>query len=85
MRITVRSDEHNFRLWLPNRLFLNPVSAAICVKALRSRKLSVLQDDIPYFAMLKLFRAIRKSRHLLQGQPLVRVNSANGEIVEIWI
>jgi len=66
------------------------------VKAIKSKKYADLQDEgllatnsenrqLSYPAMCKLFRVIRKSRHLLQGQPLVLVNSADGEVVEIWI
>ena len=96
MRIKIRSTERNFNLWLPTRLFLNPVSAAICVKVVNNQKfmgseaqslLSINNEnrELSHSAMCKLFRTVRKSRRLLQGQPLVSVNSADGEVVEIWI
>jgi len=75
MRITAKTEDHNFTLRLPTRLFLNPVSAVICARKM----------DIPYLKMRKLFKVIRKSRHLLKGQPLFSAISADGDIVEIWV
>jgi len=98
MRIRVRSKDSNFRLWLPNRLLLNPVSAAICVRALKGKKYAKLKAAsstlietrankgiVTYSATLKLFKAIRKSRHILKGQPLVMVHGSDGDVVEIWL
>jgi len=77
MRIIVKSDDHNFRLWLPTRLFLNPVGAIICTRAAKGQ--------ISFFAMCRLFRAVKRSRHLLKGQPFISATSADGDAVEIWI
>ena len=78
MRIKIRSEERNFNIWLPTRLFLNPVSAAICVKAVKSKNFAEIEDNnllainnkngqLSYPAMCKLFRVMRQSRYLLQG------------------
>jgi len=97
MRIKVRSKDSSFRFWLPNRLLLNPLSAAICTKVLKSKNNEKWKANnavidtrenhnaITYSAMLKLFKAIRKSRRVLKGQPLVSAKSSNGEVVEIWL
>ena len=67
MRIKIRSEEHNFSIRLPSRLFFNPATAAICVKALNNKYYSVLQDQsllavdennpLTYAAVRKLFSA----------------------------
>ena len=85
MRIKVKSKDRNFNLWLPTRLFLNPLSVAICTKIINNKPAVATGSKISYFAVRKLFKVIRKSRHILQGQPLVSVNSVDGEVVEIWI
>ena len=95
MRIKIKTKDHNFRFWLPNRLLLNPVSAAIFVKAINSKKLVDLQDEnfintpqderVTYSDTLKFFAAVRQSRKILQGEPMVSVHSADGDVVEIWI
>ena len=95
MRIKVRSESHKFNIWLPSRLFFNPATAAICVKALHNKHYSMLQNQslltadednpLTYAAVRRLFSAIRKSRRILKGQPLVSVASADGDVVEIWI
>jgi len=93
MRIKVRSDDTRFNLWLPTRLFVNPLSAAICTLAVNckfgkryySEFIPSEGEKLSFVATYKLFRAIRKSRRLLKGQPLVEVHSADGEIVEIWV
>jgi hypothetical protein len=78
---------------------LNPVSAAIAVKAIRNKNFDELQtelddelDDfqieggeVTYSAMLELFAAIKKSRRVLNGRPFVSVKSADGEVVDIWL
>ncbi|MCL1788290.1 MAG: hypothetical protein FWG38_09930 [Defluviitaleaceae bacterium] len=95
MRIKVRSEGHKFSIWLPSRLLFNPATAAICVKALHNKHYSVFKSQgllaadeanpLTYSTMRKLFSAIRKSRRVLQGQPLVTVYSADGDVVEIWM
>jgi len=85
MRIKVQSDDTNFKLWLPTRVFLNPLSAIICTLVVNNKKYSKFSIKVPYSDMVKLFRAVKKSRHALQGQPLVSVCSSDGSIVEIWI
>jgi len=90
MRIRVNSSDTNFRLWLPTRLFLNPIGAAICTKVIKiglsHSGASVRNHEvIPYSAICQLFKHIRQSRYILDGEPLVSVRSADGDCVDIWI
>jgi len=77
MRIRIKSDDDNFRLWLPTRLFLNPIGAAICTRAAKGQ--------ISFWAMCRLFRVARRCRRYLKGEPIVSVASSDGDTVEIWI
>jgi len=81
MRIKICTDGHNFSLWLPTRLFINPLSAIICVKIARK----IAHVDLPCDDLRKLFVIVRKSRDLLNGEPMVSLCSAEGEYVDIWI
>jgi len=85
MRIKVQSDDTNFRLWLPTRVFLNPLTAIICALVVNNAKYSKFSCKVPYSDIIRLFRAVKKSRHALQGQPLVSVCNSDESIVEIWI
>ena len=87
MRIKIKSDETNFKLWLPTRIFLNPLSAIICTTVANNNKFSseFISAKLPYSGMIKLFRAVKSSRRVLQGHPLVSVCSSDGTTVEIWI
>jgi len=90
MRIKISTSERKFSIWLPTCLFVNSLGAAICTKVINNstgtNELSI--DDgfkVSYFAVRRLFKTIRKCRHILHGQPLVSVNSVDGDVVEIWI
>ena len=93
MRIKIRSSERNMKIWLPTRLLLNPITAAISVKVINSGKYrgsalpspSVNGERASFFDMYKFFRQIRKCRRILNGQPLVYVESGSGESVEVWL
>jgi len=83
MRIRVQSDDTNFKLWLPSAAIFNLLSAAICAKVINSKLPSSYK--VPYSQMRKFFKAMKKCRHVLQGQPIFSVCNSSGEKVEIWI
>jgi len=88
MRIKVKSADANFSLRLPSILCFNAIGAAIASKSIKTglkHSNTGLTTHIPYSLMRKLFKEVRKSRKLLQGQPLISVDSADGAKVEIWI
>ena len=83
MRIKIKSEDTNFRLWLPTGMLLNPLTAIVCTTVANSKE--ILPTKVPYSCMIKLFRAVKKSRRILRGQPLVSVHDSDGDTVEIWI
>jgi len=99
MRITVRSSDTNFNLWLPTRLLLNPVTAAIVAFGSKHATKYVSwetisgghlssesgENPITFNNMRKLFVTIRRCRRVLKGQPLVSVRSHDGDNVDIWL
>jgi len=90
MRIKINSGGRKFNLRIPTRLFFNPISAAICKGAVTIGRTSFDNNNInlsslSYRDIRKLFKIIRMSRILLDGEPLISACSANGEIVEIWL
>jgi len=90
MQIKIKSKDRNFNLWLPTSLFLNPLGIVICTKVINGNFTNSLFSKatghkVSYSKMRRLFKVIRKSRRILQGQPIVSAKSAGGEVVEIWI
>ena len=88
MRIKVTSEDANFTIRFPTILCFNAIGAAIVSKSMNigigRAKIGITQK-IPYSTMRKIFKEIRKSRNLLEGQPILSVDSADGGKVEIWI
>lgn len=87
MRISITSKDKKFNLWLPNFLFLNSAGAAIISKAI-GHSSEADEDEgimISYESLQKLFKAIKKGKVVLKGEPLLSVESACGETVYIWL
>jgi len=86
MRIKVKSEDANFSIRIPSVLCFNWIGAAIASKTINiGISHANVKTKLPYSSMRKLLKAAKQSRHLLQGQPLVEVDSADGTKVEIWI
>ena len=87
MRIKLATEERRFTIPLPNWLFLNPVSAAICTAAIRycPEEIDASLPIIEYAHLAKLFAEIKKCREYLGGEPLMTAYSADGEFLEIHI
>ncbi|MCL2216509.1 MAG: hypothetical protein FWB91_05755 [Defluviitaleaceae bacterium] len=85
MRIKVSSEDSNFNLRLPTRLFFNPITAAFCRLAIPAAAKQYVQIDLTYTQMRILFKEIRRCRKLLNGEPLVEVASSDGSTVRVWL
>jgi len=84
MRIRVNTSEHRFNIRLPSWLVFNPVVAAICAPFIGGN-LGTGFEHISRRDVIKFFRAIRKARRYMNGEPVVYVNSSDGSIVEIYL
>ena len=82
MRIYVKdgSMKHPIRIAFPNRLLINGLTARIISKiCLKSGKVEISSGDI-----LRIGRALRKGKKVLQGRPLVEVKDKS-DTVKIWL
>jgi len=85
MRIKVRSDETNFNLWIPTRVFFNPLTAAICTKFVPSAAKQFIPQGTDFTDLRKLFKELRHCRKYLNGEPIVSAVSSDGGSVEIYL
>jgi len=87
MRIKIVSDQHRINIPLPNALMFNPVTAMIGT-GVANKALSGVQESAARLSsadMRKLFRMIKKCRHLLNGEPLLYLKSSDGTVIEILV
>ena len=89
MRIKVISDEHRFTIPIPNWMLFNAASAAVCThlinRHLPENTLQFSASGVSYSDLRRFFKEVKKCRRYLQGEPLVYVNSSDGEHVEIYL
>lgn len=79
----VGEKRRRLRLSLPNALLLNRATAFIAMKALQ--KQDEVEINLSYSQILALMDAVRSGKKCLNGLPLVQVQSADGEQVEIYL
>jgi len=89
MKIRVRSEEHRFTLPLPNCLFMNSATAAICAWAMKKYAREIGSEmhmpELSYHDMKQLFKAIRKCRRYMNGEPLVYAHSKDEGTLEVYL
>lgn len=78
MKITVKADEHNFSLHIPNALVLNRLAGAIACKAMNQQGLSLTNQQLVVF-----MSALRDYRKTYGEWVLMEVDSSGGEYVQI--
>lgn len=91
MRILIKSEGgRQIRLHLPTALLCNAITAGLlCKKSHREAAENDTEIEIShrltYPQARKLMRALRKCRHVMNGLPLVEVESHEGEKVQIHL
>lgn len=86
MKISVRADQCNFSIPLPNWLLLNPVSFRIVAQAVRkncSQRISGI--SISPSVAKALVREIRRLKKRYGSLTIVEIYSANGEHITITL
>lgn len=80
MRITVRGEGRRLFIPIPTWILANPLTAGLASCASR-------RSEVPLNArqLRRLFRALRKSRAVLNGLPFVEVTDADGTYVKITL
>ena len=84
MRLKISGGGRRIRLFLPNWMLMNWVTAAIAGQIIRRQR-----ETCPRLPPLsgkdirRVFRAARQAKRLLNGQPLVEVRAAGGD--SVWI
>lgn len=78
MRITVRSDEHRFRIPIPTGLVFNDLTAALAPKFMEQNGITITAKQAR-----KVIRAMRKFKRRHRDWVLVEVQSADGDYVEV--
>lgn len=78
MKIIIKNSggEKTITIVLPTALVFSPASAAIASK---------YTEELNYKQMNALMKALRRSKRVLHGTPLVEVQSSGGEDVTIWL
>ena len=84
MKIDIRSEEKKFFLWLPTRLLLNRLTAAIAVACINKKNRKKGAPKLKYSQVFPLVKEIHRQRRI-QGRKwvLVDVVSKDGEKVKI--
>lgn len=84
MRIELReADGSRLRLPLPNVLWANGLTARLAPRILE--KYAPGASSLTAGQLQLLFSAIKESRRILGGAPLVSVSQTNGECVTIYL
>lgn len=78
MKVVIKNggEEKTITVALPTALVLNPASAAI---------VSTQTEEFTYRQLNSLMKALRKSKKVLGGAPLVEVNSGDGDRVVVYL
>ena len=78
MKITVKADEHNFSLRIPNALVLNRMTGSLVCSRLEKNEITLTTQQLR--TLLKALRIYRKTH---KDWVFVEVTGSNGEYVQI--
>lgn len=82
MKIYIKSDGHRYRFWLPTRLIFCGGAARIA-NTLGRKYAPEAMEGVPEPALEMLCAEFRKAKKRYGKWDLVKVESSNGDVVEI--